>query len=344
MSYIDFIKELKNADPGITITVKVLRIIAGIGFVIGIWNYMVPTSKFFEGLPSIMSEDIYREFSFSIIIIAVLLTYSAQAIKNNYTIGIRIAQASVILFCCMLILLGASFIGFLDGFGDSNPIKYVSFIFLLIVSLQFLIPAYFGLSYLQKLFLKMNSDLEFGTSQQQSINIRSDHKENEISDYKDSLFPFGVNITFMITFLPFMVAILLASEFLDEAYTPLIFMTCFLILFFGPIIYNSQDSPFETKRELISSHVLGGSVFLFSGTWPFFRLLIYKDGIEVRTMYHRFFLPYYKSEIKEDRKMMRTDILIKSDLLDVPSKIRLYTGKSKKIMKEIDKLRSVINK
>lgn len=62
MSYSDFIKELKNADPGITRTVKVLRIIAGIGFVIGFWNYMVPNSKFFEGFPSCRSEDIIESF------------------------------------------------------------------------------------------------------------------------------------------------------------------------------------------------------------------------------------------------------------------------------------------
>ncbi len=64
--------------------------------------------------------------------------------------------------------------------------------------------------------------------------------------------------------------------------------------------YNYRASPFQHNRRLRAAFTGGGSIFLFkflfNGSWPFFRLMVYEDALEVRVMFHRFLVPFGKMD------------------------------------------------
>jgi hypothetical protein len=121
----------------------------------------------------------------------------------------------------------------------------------------------------------------------------------------------------------------------------LLFTPTFLFIFLTPVFYNFIPSPFERERDRIASYTGGGSMFLFNATWPFFRLLIYGDGVELRVMLHRFFIPYDKLEdLPRKTGFFSRGILIKSDLPGVPSNIRFFGFGMKKILNAINQNRN----
>jgi hypothetical protein len=77
---------------------------------------------------------------------------------------------------------------------------------------------------------------------------------------------------------------------------------------------------------MVASFTGGGSIFLFSGTWPFFSVIIYAVGLEVRVMFPRYFIPYEKmDDLPEKIGFFSRGLLIRSNLSGVPSGIR-YQG------------------
>ena len=108
------------------------------------------------------------------------------------------------------------------------------------------------------------------------------------------------------------------------------FLPVFILVFFSPILYNRVASPFEQERPLVASYTGGGSTFLLNASWPFFRLLVYNDGVEIRVIFHRFFIPYDRMEdLPAKLGFFSMGILFRSDLPGVPSSIRFYGFGSK---------------
>jgi hypothetical protein len=142
-----------------------------------------------------------------------------------------------------------------------------------------------------------------------------------------------------------MVAFLVIEKYAGPEKLAFGFMPVFLFIFLGPVAYNFVPSPFQRERSLIASHTSGGSIFLFSGTWPFFRLMIYADGIEVRVMFHRFFIPYDKmDDLPEKLGFFSRGLLIKSNLPGVPSGIRFYSFRMKKLLALVNEQRDKFSK
>ncbi len=92
---------------------------------------------------------------------------------------------------------------------------------------------------------------------------------------------------------------------------------------------NFVPSPFQEGRQAGASFTGGGPISLFGGTWPFSRLLVYRDGLEVRLLFHRFFVPYEAmDEIPERVGFFLRGILIRSDF---PGAIRFQGFGMKKL-------------
>ena len=69
--------------------------------------------------------------------------------------------------------------------------------------------------------------------------------------------------------------------------------------------------------------------------------MIYIDGIEVRIMFHRFFIPYDRiADLPQKVGFFSRGLLIKSDIPDVPSSIRFYGFGMKKILEVVNKNRN----
>ena len=180
--------------------------------------------------------------------------------------------------------------------------------------------------------------MRFGQEYQSAQNdINSTQEKNEFnSKYKEALLPFGVGGSFFLLMACLMIPIFAIQKFYGMEMMPFIFIPGFILIFFGPMVYNSLPSSFERSRKVIASFTGGGSIFMFNGSWPFFRLFVYADGIEIRVMLHRFFIPHDQmGDIPEKVGFFSRGILIKSDLPGVPSSIRFMVMGSKKAVQTI---------
>jgi hypothetical protein len=139
--------------------------------------------------------------------------------------------------------------------------------------------------------------------------------------YRHSLFwlgPIGLFVAIMIAFLTGMNYIF----FEMREFSPLVMVAFFAFVFIGPILHSYFSSPFSKSREIISSYFMGGTVGLLQT--PFNRLLVYKDGLEVRSMFSCMFIPYERMEDPPDASgLFSWGLIIKSDLPGVPWRIRL---------------------
>ena len=158
---------------------------------------------------------------------------------------------------------------------------------------------------------------------------------------KDSLLPFGILGTFTLLIAVPFATLLIIEKYAGSEKLANSLGLIFLFIILIPVVYNFFPSRFERERSLIASYTGGGLIFLYGGTWPFIRLLIYRDGIEVRFMFHRFFIPYNKMHnLPEKIGFFSRGLLIKSDLSDVPSSIRFYGFGMKKILEVMKRNRN----
>jgi hypothetical protein len=224
----------------------------------------------------------------------------------------------------------------------------VSILFLLFFALivaQFVLPAYFAVRYLGRLPVEDISYTQDQLRYENTLKILGDEigRESSVPEikYKDALFPFGILGTFASLIGIFLLIIFLVQKYFGPGAMVYVFLPGFLFIFLGPMLYNYVPSPFQKERGLVASCTGSGSIFLFSGTWPFFRLLVYDDGVEVRAMFHRYFIPYDKmGDIPDKIGFFSRGLLIKSDLPGVPSGIRFSGFGMRKIVKVMNEMRT----
>ena len=157
--------------------------------------------------------------------------------------------------------------------------------------------------------------------------------------YKDALFPYGLIGTFALFFCIAAVSIGI-NIFFGEPHLRPFFILILILAILSSVAYNFVSSPFERARSLIASCTGGGrtlQTFQFRGTWPFFRLMVYGDGVEVRVMFHRFFIPYDKmDDLSSVTWFFSEGLYIESDLRDVPSSISFYGIIMRKVLEAVD--------
>jgi hypothetical protein len=220
-------------------------------------------------------------------------------------------------------------------------------VFFSIFIAQFIVPAYFAFRYLGRLSI---NETEHAAAESRRLAISQGTAEVPHRDrlrlqlkYKDSPSPFGVFGTFSILIAVPLVILMIALKYIGPQAMPFVFFPMFLLIFIGPAWYNRVQSPFELERgrNLVASYTGGGSIFLFNGSWPFFRLLVYQDGVEIRAMFQRHFIPYDKmDDIPDKVGFFSRGILFKSNLPDIPSGIRFQGFGMKKIVKVVYEMRS----
>lgn len=343
MDFFDFIRELRKGEPDVKKAAKAMKILGWICVFGAIWNYVIYYIAPFEKSPFNLPPSYPYLALMILLLLGALFLFSARGIKEWKPWGKQSGQLAVI-------LLAAVFTGFMFFVFPteaiplgSNHVSKIFIIFIIIFIAQFGLPAYFGVRYLGRLPVK---DVAY-SGHRFKPEYMSKMKDAEISfgvpEYKDSLFPFGIFGTFAL-----LIAIPLVTFFIVEKYygpekIAFMFMPIFLFVFLTPVLYNLIPSSFQRERSLISSYTGGGSIILFHGTWPFFRLMIYKDGIEIRVMFHRFFIPYDKmDDLPEKIGFFSRGILIKSNLPDVPSGIRFQGFGMKKILEVVNENRNKI--
>lgn len=226
----------------------------------------------------------------------------------------------------------------------NDKVSIVFSIFFFLFLTQFVLPAYFGIRYLERLPVKDNiyTGDEF---KYEDISVADEKIGRETSSpqtkYKEALLPFGILGTFAFLIGTPLLLIVILERYFGPRVFHYLFMPLFVLIFFGPIVYNYIPSRFQRERSVMASYTGGGSILLFHGSWPFFRLMVYEDGVEVRVEFHRFFIPYNKmGDLPNKIGFFSRGVLIKSDLPGVPSGIRFSGFRMKKILKVLNEMRS----
>lgn len=134
--------------------------------------------------------------------------------------------------------------------------------------------------------------------------------------YAHSLSPFDLYGTNFCILLFFIVLILITQK-LSPVFGIFLFFLFAAIWIISIYKYNDIPSPFENDRDIISSF----RTHLWFGSPVPAKVLVYKDGLEVRVLFHRYFIPYDKMEnpTKKDDKPI-SGISIISNLPRVPHK------------------------
>jgi hypothetical protein len=170
-------------------------------------------------------------------------------------------------------------------------------IFAAVFIAPFVVPAYYGIRYLGRLpitpgtFAGGSRPFKPATSKESQQSGQGEHEP-----YKDALFPFGFFGTFVLLLAVAFMLFFLIGRLGGVPKRVFMHLPVFIFLFCAPIAYKYCASAFQERRKMVASFTGGGSIFLFSGTWPFFSVIISADGLEVRVMFHRNFIPYEKMD------------------------------------------------
>jgi len=344
MDFFDIVKELREGDPDVNKAAKAMKLMGWICVAGAIWNFTIYYIAPFDERPFNLPPNFPYLALISFLFLGGLFLYSSQAIKEMNPIGIKTGQISIILL--VVIFVGFIFLIFpTESFpANEGPFRIIFIIFCAIFFAQFGIPAYYGVRYLGRLPAQNDYFEKIKLKPHSTITVMGNEKSHDDSisptNYKEALLPFGVFGTFALLIAIPLVSFFAIEKFGDTNQIAFPLMPTFLFIFLAPVAYNFLPSSFEKQRNPIASFTGGGSIFLFNGTWPFFRLIIYDDGLEIRVMFHRFFIPYDKMEdIPKKIGFFTRGILIKSNLPDVPTGIRYQGFGMKRIVEVITQLK-----
>lgn len=347
MGFFDLVRELRTGEPNCAKAARAIRFLGWACLVGGVWNFILPQiAPFKESGFSFPSR--YPYYALLVLgVIGALFLISARGIAEFESWGKKGAQAGIVL---LLLISAIFFFGVMPQYlpfpssEDGMPIVFQ--VFMVIALGQFAVPAYFGFTYLGRL---PSTDSESGTRFRshssatslplQTLSERTARHSSENS-YKSSPSPLGIMGTFPLLIAVPLLGMLAINKYAGPQYDAILFPGVFAVLFLGPTIFNYLPSPFERRRTILKAYTGGGSIYLFHGSWPFFRLILYRDALEVRVMFHRFLIPFDKmGEIPNKVSFFTTGLLIQSDLPGVPSSIRFSGFGMKSILEAVQMTR-----
>jgi len=344
MSFFDLISYLRTREPNVANTAKVMKVIGWFCILGGAWNYIVPQLMPFARSPFKLPPD-YPVFALAIFsFLGGLFILSARGILNKEPWGRRLGQAAVVLLVSAIIGLAAEVFSWIEFPFTAIPAP-VLIIFSVIFIGQFVAPAWFGIGYLGRLPVTENAfvrpdDRASGPVRQCESGPAGDLAV-QVMRYKESPFAFGVVGTFLLLLAVPMLVMLIAVKTIGPQVIPMLLLPIFILVFVGPTLYNRAVSSFERERDVTASYTGGGSIFMFNGSWPFFRLLVYADGVGIRVMFHRFFIPYDRMEdLPEKQGFFSSGVPFRSDIPEVPSSIRFYAFRSKNVLAAVREQRT----
>ena len=344
MSFFDLIRELRKGEPDVKKAARAMRILGWISVAGAIWNFAIYYLAPFDESPFNLPEN-YPYLALIILLsLGAAFFLSARGIADGVSWGKKLGQLAVLWLLAAII--GAMVFFFPDEFIFSeHKVAQIMFaVFMVVFSAQFFVPAYFGIRYLGRIPVKgdIYPDHRFDPVDRSATAIGRTTMAHPTAreTYKEALLPYGIFGTFALLIAVPLVLFFMAEKFLGPQRLAPMFFPVFLCIFFGPVLYNFLPSSFERERSRVAAHTGGGSIFLFSGSWPFFRLLIYDDGVEIRVMLHRFFIPYDKLEdLPSKVGFFSLGIRFTSNLPGVPSNIRFYSFGIKKILTVLNEKR-----
>lgn len=347
MSFIDLIRELRKGNPDANKAERAMRVLGWVSLAGGIWNfvfpYIAPVKERGMPLPPL------NPYTALVVAasIGTMFFLAARGIREREPWGKRMGQIAI---GALLLLAATYFVLMTMSFpfpSTEGAFPVFACVALGIMVMQLGLPAYFGIRYLDRLSPRedLNNQLQYnGGPVYGSLSESTNEKITTPLGrrrYKDSPSPFGMLGTLVLTIALPIVPLLVTQRLAGSKAMGFLFAPTILFLFVGPVVFNYLPSVFEKDRRLVAAFTGGGSIFLFHASWPFFRLMVYEDAVEIRVEYHRFLIPFERmDDVPEKVGFFSRGILIKSNLPDVPSSIRFNGFGMTKITRTVHATRS----
>ena len=342
MSFFDLVRELRTGEPNVNKAAKTMKFFGWGCLFGGLWNFILPRTAPFKEAGFHFPPSYPYLALISLTIIGALFLLSSRGIREMEPWGKKTGQVAVALLLGAIILFPV--LVMLPGIarfpGPEGPFRIVLYLFFAVGMAQFALPAFFGIRYLGRLPTKEDQYNPARYNPEQISRNLAERMNGENfahqaeTRYKDSPFPFGITGTFALLIAVPLLLMLVGQSYAGQKAILLFVPFVFLFIFLGPPLFNYFPSPFQQDRKLVAAFTGGGSIFLFHGSWPFFRLMVYGDALEVRVMFHRFLVPYEKmADVSDKVGFFSMGFEIHSDLPDVPSSIRFGGFGLKKIIR-----------
>lgn len=144
------------------------------------------------------------------------------------------------------------------------------------------------------------------------------------SKYSDSVFPFNIGISFFLTLVIILLSGAISGYLLSDYNFPqaggIILLIIFVALLLTPLLYNRMKSPFQQDKTILNTYDGIGTMQGLRGA--LFRLILYKEGIEIRAFYHRYYIPFKKTKnIVIEKGYISKTFNIDSEIKGVPKYI-----------------------
>lgn len=322
---LELIWRLRTDVPRLNVTIRTVR---GFGIVcLGtvIWNALVVWALPGDTLPLPVRS---AEMGYAAGLIGLaggLALVAAHRLGTDLSSGVWLAKGALWgllagLGAILAALWSFSFVGAPVWFG------LVARIMMVLVVAQFAVPAWFAMGYLTRLeqVCERNGVM---------IDEPAENVSSAGTSYREGLFPWGVQATFVGSMALALGGILVIQKSLGMGWGGWMVFPVVAILFVVPLAWNELRSSFQSGREVVASYRVGISLLLFNATAPFCKLLVYRDGLELRVQYNRFFLPYAElSSPLSLEGLLSGTILLKSRLPGVPETIRIHSPKAAAIL------------
>ena len=333
--FFELIKRLRTERTTPQAAAKIARLFGAICLGVALWNLVFLGFAFVNTLP-MKVDTVESKTAIALLSVAGFLAiFAAGRLKGSDTLGVQLAKLALLSFAGALLLF---LVGYWSGFGLIPPGAFgvVFRIFMAAAIAQFLVPAWFAFGYLNR--LEFPSDGLFATAE---LEKDSDPISQELEgSFREGLFPFGAQVTFLVTLAGILLPSLLLAQYLGASRRGFVIMPGILLLLFGPMAWNELSSSFQRNRQILFSRRTGISMLFFSASAPFCKILIYRDGVEVRAEFNRYFLPYDRMvDPPKLEGFLSKSLVLRSRLPGVPESMRIRSAKAGLLRDEMEKAR-----
>lgn len=330
--FLEVVRRIRTESPDWSSASRYARGFGWISLGVGAWNLVC--QFLYAAMP--MPEQFRNMFRHPALLSAVALIALAGVVALGASIGLRNRDPmGPLLGKASLSIFGAGIVSFLaffwlvdeilpgGGFGIAFRVAMI------LVGCQFLVPVWFAFGYLDR--LEPGQEPSFPDDSVQSADCPD-------GIFREGLTPLGPGLMMMVSSLCAVLPGL--ALFFSRAPTErslLVFFLAIPVAFFGAWGWNEIPSSFQKTREVLASYRTGISLALFNASVPFCKLLVYRDGLEVRIEFNRFFVPFDRMEHvpRIEGFLWMKKIVIRCDLPGVPRKIDIQPFSKNDVLESI---------
>jgi len=269
------------------------------------------------------------------VLAGVLALLGSWRLKRGEASGVALAQGGVLAFSlaallCLVGLWQGKVIRIHGGFDVAYSL------ICLVVFAQFLVPDWLAFRYLSRLQLPPD-----GLGPAQGEGMTETVQPVEQARFHQRSFSIAPQaMTLAVYSMICLAGLVFALHLQWNRYAWFVLSPLLLLLFLGSVVWSGLKSPFEESRKALSKCEPGVCLTLFHPRPSSGKLLIYRDGAEVRVGFDRYFLPYDRMAAPPALEGPKShDLVLRPRLPGVPETFWIRSKEAAEILAEIENAR-----